>query len=127
MVSSTRFEFLFGFPFFFSYRQLVAACGCVIVRQLIYSLVFFVDDSDGRKISIKQRRHIESHFVSILHKIWDFRYSRHLRIINCVNLEPFILAINLNVVSSSNVFSTLVSQYTTKFLFSKEKKSNPIL
>ena len=43
-------------------------------------------------------------------------------IINCVSLEPFILAINMNVVSSSNVFSTLVSQYTTKFLFSKEKK-----
>ena len=31
----------------------------------------------------------------------------HLRITNCIGFEQFIFAINLNVVSSSNVFSTL--------------------
>ena len=32
----------------------------------------------------------------------------HLKITNCISLELFILAINLNVMLSSNVFTTMV-------------------
>ena len=35
-------------------------------------------------------------------------YSRHLRITNCIGLKLFILVINLDIVSSSNVSNTLV-------------------
>ena len=38
-------------------------------------------------------------------------YSRHLRIINCIGLKLFFLTINLDDVSSSNVFNTLVSVF----------------
>ena len=81
-----------------------------------------VNTLDGRTISIRLRRYIESLFVSMLHQIWNFKYSRHLKIINCVSLESFILAINLNVVSFSFFFSTFVPLYATKFFFSKKNK-----
>ena len=69
---------------------------------------FRIDDLDSRAVSTRQRSHIKSLFVNMLHQIWNLRYSRHLRITNCVGLEPFILTINLDVMSSSNIFSMLV-------------------
>ena len=69
---------------------------------------FRVSDSDGKSISIRQINHIKSLFVNMLHQICNLRYSRHLRITNCVSFGPFILVINLDAMSSSNVFSTLV-------------------
>ena len=38
----------------------------------------------------------------------------HIRIISCVGIEPFLLAINLDVVSSSNVFSNLIFVFICK-------------
>ena len=39
----------------------------------------------------------------------NLRYSKHLRITNYIEFEPFILVINVDVVSSSShIFSTLV-------------------
>ena len=70
---------------------------------------FCVGDSDDIAISIRQGSHIKSLFIDILHQIWNLKYSRHLMITNCVGLEPFILVINMNAMSSSNIFSTLVS------------------
>ena len=67
-----------------------------------------VGDSDSSAALIKQRSHIKSMFVSMLHQTLNLKYSRHIRIICCVGLEPFLLAINLDVVSSSNVFSNLI-------------------
>ena len=69
---------------------------------------FRVGDSDDVAISIRWRSHIKFLFVGILHQIWNLRYSRHLMITNYVGLEPFILVIYMNAMSSSNVFSTLV-------------------
>ena len=64
---------------------------------------FCVGDSDGNAALTKQRSHIISLFASIFYQILNLRYSRHIRIISCVCLESFLLAINLDVVSSSNV------------------------
>ena len=77
---------------------------------------FCMSDSNGRVTSIKHRTHIKSLFVSMLHQIWNPRYSRHIRIIICVGLEPFFLAINLNVLSSFNVFSSLISMFIYKII-----------
>ena len=60
---------------------------------------FHVGDSKGQVVSIRQRSHIKSLFVNMLHQIWNLMYFRHLKIINCIGLESFILAINLDVVS----------------------------
>ena len=70
---------------------------------------FRMGDLNGGVVLIRQTSHIKSLFVIMLHQIWNFRHSRHLRIINCVGIQPFSLAINLNVVSSFNVFYTLIS------------------
>ena len=74
---------------------------------------FCVGDSIGSVASIRQRSHIKSMFVNMLHQTWNLRYSRHLRIISFIDLEPFLLAINLDVVSS-NVFSSLISMFKYK-------------
>ena len=42
---------------------------------------------------------IRSLFVSMFHQTWNLRYFRHLRITICVGLEPFLFAINMDVVS----------------------------
>ena len=60
-------------------------------------------------------------------------YYRHLRITNYVSFDPFILAINLDSVSSSNVFSTSVSLLRCNVLLFQinefslvfKKKKNP--
>ena len=44
----------------------------------------------------------------MLHHIWNLRYFKYIRIIFSISLEPFILVINLNIMSSFSVFSTLV-------------------
>ena len=44
----------------------------------------------------------------MFHQIWNLIYYRHLKIINCVGFEQLIFAINVDVLSSFNVFSTLV-------------------
>ena len=75
---------------------------------------FCVGDSDGSIASIRQRSHFKSLFVSMLYQIWNLMYSIHIRIISCVGLEPFILAINLDVLSSSNVFSNLIYVFKCK-------------
>ena len=54
----------------------------------------------------------------------------HFRIINCIDFEPFIITINLDIVLSPNIFSTLIlclnvmyySSQSMKFVFSKKKK-----
>ena len=78
-------------------------------------VAFLMGDSENRAISIKQRNYIKFLFVSMLHQIRNLMYSIHLRITNCVSLEQFILAINIDV-SSSNVFSTLVSKFRCNLL-----------
>ena len=50
-------------------------------------------------------------FIGMLYQIWNLRYVRHLRIINYIGLEQFILVINLDVKSSSNTFNTLVYMF----------------
>ena len=57
-------------------------------------------------------------------------HFRHFRIINCIDFEPFIITINLDIVLSPNIFSTLIlclnvmyySSQSMKFVFSKKKK-----
>ena len=63
---------------------------------------FRVNDSNDKAVSIRQRSHIKSLFVGMLQHIWN------LTITNCKGFEYFIIDINLNVVSSSNVFNILV-------------------
>ena len=46
----------------------------------------------------------ESHAITV--QIWNLRHSRHLWIIKCIDLEPIIFAINLDVALSSKVFIT---------------------
>ena len=81
-------------------------CRCKTVDLFVG---FCMGDLNDNVVLIRQTSHIKYLFVSMLHQIWKFRHSKHLRIINCVGIEPFILAINLNVVSSFNVFCTLIS------------------
>ena len=78
-------------------------------------VAFHMGDSDNRAISIKQRNHIKFLFVNMFHQIRNHMYSIHLMITNCVSLEQFILAINIDV-SSSNVFITLVSVFKCNVL-----------
>ena len=66
---------------------------------------FRVGDSDSKTFSIRQKSHIKSLFINILYQIWNLRYSKHLKITNCVSLKPFILAINLDIMSFSNFLS----------------------
>ena len=40
---------------------------------------FCVGDSDGSTVSIRQRSHIKSLFIIMLHQTWNLRYFRHLR------------------------------------------------
>ena len=44
-------------------------------------------------------------FIS-MPQIYNFRHFRHYWIIKCVDLEPIIFVINMDVVLSSKVFST---------------------
>ena len=89
------------------YHEIVAAYGCLCTK-IDLLVAFRVGDSNSRTVSIKQRNHNKSLISSMLHHIYNLRYSRHLRNTNCVAFEPLILDINLDVVSSSNVFCTLV-------------------
>ena len=85
-------------------------CGVWLGHRMTIDLFvsFRVDDSDYKIILIRHKSHIKFLFVGMLHQMWNLRYSRHLRITKYVNLEPFVFAINLDAVSSSNVFSVLV-------------------
>ena len=77
-------------------------------------------------VSIRQRSHIKSIFVSMLLHVWNLSNAKHLRITNCVDFESFLIVINLDVMSSFNVFSTLVSVFRYNvslfFNFSFKKK-----
>ena len=75
---------------------------------------FFMRDSNDNAASIKQKSHIKSLLVSMLHQTWNLRYSRHIRITSCAGLESFLLAINLDVMSSSNVFRSLIFMFRCK-------------
>ena len=46
----------------------------------------------------------------MLHQTWNLRYSRHIRIITFIDLEPFLLAISLN----ANFFSNLIHMFICK-------------
>ena len=70
---------------------------------------FHMGNSNSRVTLIRQRSRIESLFIGMLYQIWNHMYSKHLRI--CVSLELFILVINLDVMSSSNVSRTLISVF----------------
>ena len=79
---------------------------------------FHRDNLDSITVLIRQISHIKSLFVSMLQHNWNLRYSRYFRITNYVGLELFLFIINLDVVSSSNVFSTLVFMFRCNiFLF----------
>ena len=89
--------------FLYFYYQLVAACGCMIVRCLIYSLVFMW--------AIQTEELLRSDKEVISNPYSSVCFIKHLRITNCVGLEPFILTIYHNDVSSYNIFSILVSVF----------------
>ena len=84
-----------------------------MVVLISLSVGFCDDDLDYDVVSIRCRGHIKFPFICMLHQTRNLRYYRHIRIITCVGLEPFLLAINLDVVSSSNVLSSLI--YVFKF------------
>ena len=46
---------------------------------------------DDRAVSIRQIIHIKSLFIGIFNQILNLKYSRHLRITNCVSLKSFFL------------------------------------
>ena len=73
-----------------------------------------MDDIDNSVALIRQRSHIKFQFVIMLYHTWNLRDSMHIRIISCVGLESFLLAINLDVVSFSNVFDSLISMFKCK-------------
>ena len=77
---------------------------------------FCVDDLDDNSVSIRQRSHFKSLFVSMFHQTWNLIYSKHIMIISCIGLEPFLFAINLDVVSSFNVFNSLISMLRYKYI-----------
>ena len=83
-------------------------CGCVIVQRLICLLVFLWT------IQILEL------FLDQTEKSYQILFGilgiGNLRITNCVCVMPFILAINLDVVSSSNVFSILVFEFKCNVL-----------
>ena len=89
-----------------------------LLRHVVVLLVgFCVDGSNGRAVSIIQRSHINSLLVIMHHQIMNLMYSKHLRITNRVGLELFFFfSINLDIVSSFNVFSTLVYVFRCKVL-----------
>ena len=51
---------------------------------------------------------------SMLHLICNLRYSTYIRIMSCIGLELFLFAINLDVVSSSNIFNSLIYVFICK-------------
>ena len=65
-------------------------CYRLVVTLFIDLFVSFNMSNSVGTASMKQRSHIKSC------SIWNLGYSRHLRIINYVDLE-WILAINLNI------------------------------
>ena len=98
---------------FFCFFVFVSPIYCSIWLCHRTTIDLFIDfdmgNSNSRVASIRQRTHIESLFIGMLYHIWNHRYSKHLRI--CVSLELFILVINLDVMSSSNVSRTLISVF----------------
>ena len=50
---------------------------------------FSVSDSNNNVVSIRQRSHIKSLFISVFHQTLNLRYLRHIMIISCVGLESF--------------------------------------
>ena len=88
MVSSIKYEFSFDFPLF-SYDFVVDLLRRVVVVSLFIG--FCVGNSDYIVASIRQRSHIKSLLVSMLYRIWNLRYFRHIRIIFCVGLEVFLI------------------------------------
>ena len=71
-------------------------------------------DSGCSAALMRQKNHIKSLFINILLQTLNLRYSRHIRIISYVGRKLFLLAINLDVVSSSNVFSSLIYVFKCK-------------
>ena len=66
---------------------------------------FCIGDSDDNAVLIRQRSYFKSLFVSMLHQTLNLIYSRNIRIISCVCFELFLLTINLNAMSFSNVLT----------------------
>ena len=75
---------------------------------------FCVSDSNGNATSIRQRSHIKSILVSIIHQTWNLRYFKHIMITSCVGLKLFLLAITLDAMSSFNVFNRLIYVFKCK-------------
>ena len=94
MVSSTKSEFLFDFPLF-SYDFVIDLLQRVVVVSLFIG--FCVGNSDYSDASIRQRSHIKSLLVSMLHRIWNFRFSRHIKIIFCIGLELFLIDLRVQI------------------------------
>ena len=77
---------------------------------------FCVSDLDDSAALIIQMSHIKSLFTNMLHQTLNLRYSRHIKIITCVGLKSFLFAMNLNDMSSSNVFSNLIYVFRCKVI-----------
>ena len=93
MVSFTRFEFLFDFFFFMFLSSSYYSMWLCRRTTIILFVSICVSDSHDRVVSIRQRNHIKSLFVSMFHQIYNLRYFKHYRITNYVNLKPFILTV----------------------------------
>ena len=52
-------------------------------------------NSDSKTVSITQKNRIKFLFINIFYEILNLIDSKHLRIINCIDLELFIFYINL--------------------------------
>ena len=100
-------------------------CYTVWLFSLVYQLVFVMMIQITALLR-SDKSHIKFSFISMLHHTWNLRYYRYIRIITCVGLEPFLLAINLNVVSSSNVLSSLIYVFKINeisfFIVKKQKR-----
>ena len=71
-------------------------------------------DLDDNAIPIKQISHIKFLLIIMFHQTSNLRYFKYIRITSCIGLEPFLLTINLDVMSSFNVFSSLIYVFRYK-------------
>ena len=85
------------------YRRLVATGSCV-VNFVGFALVVQMEKFDSTELSDQIL------FVSML-RIWNLRYCKHFWIIKCVLLRTNLFVINLNIASSSKVFSIFYYVY----------------
>ena len=79
---------------------------------------FCLDDSDCNAALIRQISHIKYLFVIMFHETWNLMYYRNIRITFFIGLK---FAINLDVMSSSNVFNSLIYVFGCKCIIVMNK------